>query len=98
MKKLILIPLLLFSLNLSAKQTQDVDIKVNGMVCSFCAQGIEKGLKKTGHVEKVNVDMDKKIVHVKFKKGQSLDEKRLTQIILDAGMNVEKINRKPASD
>ncbi len=43
MKKLVLISLVSLSLfSQVALATQTIQAKVNGMVCAFCAQGIEK--------------------------------------------------------
>ena len=64
---------------------------VNGMVCSFCAQGIEKSLLKMGATKEVFVDLKKKTVAVEAKEGQVLDAKAISAEIVDAGYDVVKI-------
>jgi 3-isopropylmalate dehydratase small subunit len=64
---------------------------VNGMVCSFCAQGIEKSLSKMGATKEVFVDLKKKTVAVEAKDGQVLDAKAISVEIVDAGYDVVKI-------
>mgnify|MGYP001371335844 CR=1 FL=1 len=47
--------LLLFSLFLY--EPQIVEVKIKGMVCSFCAQGLQKGIGKLEEVEKVEINV-----------------------------------------
>ncbi len=60
-------------------------VKVQGMVCAFCAQGIEKNFKKKNEVSAVEVDLDKMQVLIKFKKGQSLTEASIKEVVTGAG-------------
>lgn len=71
----------------------DVKVSVNGMVCGFCAQGITKKLNKTEAVEKVNVDLEKKVVSFSTLAGKQLDDAAITKLITDAGYAVVKIER-----
>jgi copper chaperone CopZ len=64
---------------------------VNGMVCAFCAQGIEKRLSKLPATQAVYVDLKQKIVAVEAKDGQSLDGKTITAEITDAGYDVTNL-------
>lgn len=64
---------------------------VNGMVCAFCAQGIEKRLSKLPETKGVFVDLKNKIVAVEAKDGMTLDKKVLQNEIKDAGYDVTKI-------
>lgn len=99
MKKLILLLtaiILIFSAPVYAEQSVqsgDAQVTVNGLVCDFCARALEKVFSKEEAVEAISVDMDTKLVTVNFNDGQSLDDDRLTQLITDAGYNVENINR-----
>ena len=65
-------------------------ITVNGMVCAFCAQGIEKRLSKLPATKAVYVDLKEKIVAVEAKDGMKLDEKTVRAEITDAGYDVVK--------
>jgi copper chaperone CopZ len=64
---------------------------VNGMVCAFCAQGIEKRLSKLPATQAVHVDLKKKIVAVEAKPGQTLDPKLVTAEITEAGYDVTQL-------
>ncbi|MEQ1686457.1 MAG: heavy metal-associated domain-containing protein [Burkholderiaceae bacterium] len=68
-----------------------VKASVNGMVCAFCAQGIEKRLSKLPATKAVYVDLKQKIVAVEAKDGQTLDTKTITAEITDAGYDVTKL-------
>ncbi|MFM2051060.1 MAG: hypothetical protein RL682_1551 [Pseudomonadota bacterium] len=64
---------------------------VNGMVCAFCAQGIEKRISSMPATKAVYVDLKKKTVAVEAKEGQTLDGKAITLEITDAGYDVVKL-------
>lgn len=68
-----------------------VKASVNGMVCAFCAQGIEKRLSKLPATHAVFVDLKQKVVVVEAKEGQTLDTKIITAEITDAGYDVTKL-------
>jgi copper chaperone CopZ len=65
-------------------------VTVNGMVCAFCAQGIEKTIAKMPQTKAVYVNLDKKIVAVEAKDGQKLDMAKIKAGIVDAGFDVVK--------
>jgi copper chaperone CopZ len=75
----------------AALATTSVKATVNGMVCAFCAQGIEKRLSKMPATKAVFVDLQRKVVAVEAKEGQKLDEKAITVEITDAGYDVVKM-------
>ena len=50
-----------------------VKATVNGMVCAFCAQGIEKRLSALPATKAVFVDLKQKVVAVEAKDGQTID-------------------------
>jgi copper chaperone CopZ len=68
-----------------------VKASVNGMVCAFCAQGIEKRLANLPATKAVYVDLKQKVVAVEAKDGQSLDAKTISAEIVDAGYDVTKL-------
>jgi copper chaperone CopZ len=63
-------------------------VKVNGMVCAFCAQGIEKNLKSDSAVDKVDVSLENHQVVVHFKPGKTLGDDRITELLKSAGYSV----------
>lgn len=64
---------------------------VNGMVCAFCAQGIERRLIKMGATKEVFVDLKRRTVAVEIKDGEALDSKAITAEIVDAGYDVVQL-------
>jgi copper chaperone CopZ len=77
----------LSSISFAATSTK---ITVNGMVCSFCAQGIEKRLSKMPETKAVFVDLKNKVVAVEAKDGMTLDNKLIAFEITEAGYDVVK--------
>jgi copper chaperone CopZ len=75
----------------SAFATESIKATVNGMVCAFCAQGIESNLSKLPAAKVVFVDLKKKIVAVEAREGQKLDGKLISAEIKDAGYDVVKL-------
>ena len=66
---------------ISSMAATSMKFTVNGMVCSFCAQGIEKSLLKMGATKEVFVDLKKKTVAVEAKEGQVLDAKAINRSV-----------------
>lgn len=93
MKKLshLLMAALLAGTTASAFAATSVKVDVNGMVCAFCAQGIEKRLSQLPATQAVYVDLKQKIVAVEAKEGQTLDTKTIAAEITDAGYDVKKL-------
>lgn len=85
MKKLFIATLLLSSLAFAKPLTGEVNVSVKGMVCAFCAQGLTKAFKKMPEVEKVNVSLEEKTVHLVLKKDTSLEDSKIIETIKDAG-------------
>ena len=70
-----------------------VDIDVNGLVCEFCAVTIEKGFEKKPEIQEVKVDLEVGKVFITFTDGNNLTDEELTDVIINNGYNVAKINR-----
>jgi copper chaperone CopZ len=64
---------------------------VNGMVCAFCAQGIEKSIAKMDATKAVFVDLKSRIVLVEARDGKTLDSQAISTAIVDAGYEVVKL-------
>ena len=88
MKKVMLIVMVLFSLN-SYALTQKIEVL--GLVCAFCAQGIEKSFGSDENVKDVFVNLENYFIAIESKDGKSIDEKLIRTIITDAGYDVQKI-------
>lgn len=88
MKK-ILLALLVVCGTTHAAET--VTAKVNGMVCAFCAQGIEKKARALPETEDVYVNLKQKIVAVQVREGHTLSPDALKALVRDAGYDVTAI-------
>jgi mercuric ion binding protein len=74
-----------------------IEIDVNGLVCAFCAQGIEKTMKGFDATADVFVSLENRLVAVQLKDGSDIADAELTQAITDAGYTVVAIRRTDAS-
>ncbi|HJS21549.1 MAG TPA: heavy-metal-associated domain-containing protein [Steroidobacteraceae bacterium] len=70
-----------------------IEMKVNGLVCAFCAQGIEKTLRKNPATEDVVVSLEHKLVAIATRDGQDITDADLTTALKDAGYDVKSITR-----
>jgi copper chaperone CopZ len=66
---------------------------VNGMVCGFCATGIEKTFRAQPEVKTVNVDLENRLVTIQTKQGQTLDDSRIKKLLGNAGYSVVAVAR-----
>jgi copper chaperone CopZ len=71
-----------------------IHVKVSGMVCAFCAQGITKKFKSEKAVSAVDVQLSDKEVNLKLKEGQDIADDKIKEILTDSGYTVEMIERK----
>jgi mercuric ion binding protein len=65
--------------------TGEIHVKVKGMVCAFCAQGLTKTFKKMPEVQEVSVSLEGKFVHLSLKKDQSLEDTKILEAVKEAG-------------
>ena len=72
----------------------DVVLKVRGMVCSFCVQGVEKKLLAVPAVEKVVVKLKEKSVQLWLHDGKAATDSQLKDAIESAGYNLQTVVRK----
>ncbi len=63
-------------------------LQVNGMVCAFCAQGIEKRLKAMPQTGELFIDLRNKVVAIEPRPGQTLDAQRVASEVREAGYDV----------
>jgi len=70
-----------------------IKVSVNGLVCAFCARGIEKTFKKISAVSNIDVDLENKLVTIITKPSEKLDDQTVTKLITDSGYQVTNIVR-----
>ena len=90
MKQLLLLVVGL-GLSLTTFATPSYKVTVNGMVCSFCAQGIEKKMKALPETKGVYVELKNHLVVVEAKDGLIISQDMIKKIIKDAGYEVKSI-------
>ena len=69
-------------------------VEVNGMVCDFCARGIEKTFYKDKDVKKVNVSLENGIVLIGYKNSKNIDIDEIKNIFLSNGQTATKVTIK----
>ncbi len=70
-----------------------IEMKVYGLVCGFCAQGIEKTLRKNPATADVVVSLENKLVAIGTRDGADISDVDLTKALTDAGYDVKSISR-----
>jgi copper chaperone CopZ len=84
---------LLLALASATAAADTIEMKVYGLVCGFCAQGIEKTLRKNPATEDVVVSLEDRLVAVATRAGKDIPDGELTQALTDAGYDVKGIAR-----
>jgi copper chaperone CopZ len=80
-------------LGLTAAVSADtIKATVNGMVCGFCATGIEKTFKAQPEVKAVDVDLENKLVTIQTKQGRTLDDAKIKKLLGNAGYSVVRVS------
>ena len=73
------------------KDSKVAVVNVIGMVCDFCARGIEKTFNKDEFVRKVDVDLANGQVLIAYKADKLINQKEISELILANGQNVTGI-------
>jgi len=74
-------------------QATTIEMTVNGLVCGFCALGIEKTLRKNAATADVLVSLENRLVAVATKPGADIPDETLRKALQDAGYDVKAIAR-----
>lgn len=80
-----------------AASAATIEVDVNGLVCAFCAQGIEKSLRGFDATADVFVSLEDRLVAVALKDGGDIPEPELRKAITDAGYAVVAVRRSDES-
>jgi len=84
----------------AAASASTIEMTVNGLVCGFCAQGIEKTLRKNPATDDVFVSLEHRLVAVATKPDADIPDESLREALRDSGYDVVTINRtdRPLAD
>jgi copper chaperone CopZ len=88
-----ILALMTLSLVGTAAAAATIEVKVNGLVCGFCAQGIEKTLRKNPATADVFVSLENRLVAVVTKDGAEIPDADLRKALTAAGYDVKAIER-----
>jgi len=95
MKNIIsIITVLLLSLSFSFAQQREVQVRVDGLSCPFCAYGLEKKLLKLDGVMNLTIDVDNGILTFYEEKGKVVLEEEIRRVVKDAGFTPGEITYK----
>jgi mercuric ion binding protein len=92
MRHILLTLIILVGLSGSAL-SETIKTTVNGMVCAFCATGIEKTFRKQPEVATVKVDLPTKRVTITTKPGKTLSDGKIKEVVTYSGYTMGKIVR-----
>jgi copper chaperone CopZ len=81
----------------SLSRAGTIEMTVNGLVCGFCAQGIEKTLRKNSSTADVVVSLENRLVAVATKPGTDISDDVLREALTNAGYDVKAITRSETS-
>lgn len=79
--------------SIASASQKSIQIGLDGLVCAFCAQGVEKKMKAQAATDKVFVSLDHKIAVVALKDGKDIADDTIKSEITNAGYVVKSINR-----
>ena len=87
----VLLETLLLPIAWAAPVSNRIDVTINGMVCSFCAQGIERNLRRLPGVQGVTVDLSQHRVAIILRPDGAVEDAQIRQVIRDSGFDVREI-------
>jgi len=90
---MLLLAALVLAAPLHAAEPRTIEMEVHGLVCAFCAQGIEKTLRGQAATADVFVSLERRLVAVALKDGADIGDDRLRELLQEAGYTVVAIQR-----
>ncbi|HKS58165.1 MAG TPA: heavy-metal-associated domain-containing protein [Steroidobacteraceae bacterium] len=85
--------LLITFLAVGGARASTIELTVNGLVCGFCAQGIEKTLRRNAATDDVFVSLENRLVAVATKPDADIPDDELRKALKNAGYDVKAIAR-----
>jgi mercuric ion binding protein len=77
----------------SSTSAATIELTVNGLVCGFCAQGIEKTLRRNAATDDVFVSLENRLVAIATRPDTDIADEVLRKALKDAGYDVKAIAR-----
>ena len=69
------------------KEAQIAIISVNGMVCDFCARGIERSFSKDINIKKIDVDLSRGKILLAYDLLKEINFEEIKKLIVENGQN-----------
>ena len=69
------------------KEAQIAIISVNGMVCDFCARGIERSFSKDINIKKIDVDLSRGKIFLAYNLVKEINFEEIKKLIVENGQN-----------
>jgi copper chaperone CopZ len=91
-----LLPLLVLLLS-GVANALTIEMTVHGLVCGFCAQGIEKRLRKFSQTAEVLVSLENRLVALTLKESTDIADATLREALEKSGYAVIEIRRTETS-
>ncbi len=95
-KNFIILGLIIFSLGifirLASAEPTKVQVKLDGLVCTFCAYNLEKKLKRVEAVEDLKILVNAGLAELTIKEGKSIDIDGIKKAVKDGGFTPREIH------
>ena len=70
-----------------------ITLRVDGMVCPFCAYGLEKRLGEIESIDAILIRISDGLVQIRVKEGRPLEDEALEEAVERAGFSLREIHR-----
>jgi len=72
-------------------QTQQVQIRVDGLSCPFCAYGLEKKLQDIDGVSEIKIDINQGLATLRVSEDKTVSEEEIRKVVKQAGFTPKEI-------
>ena len=93
LRKLLITLTLIIIITIQKLSASEINIKVNGLVCEFCAITLEKNFKKSPQIEKIEINLEQKNIKLNVSNNKDISNQEITEIIINNGYAVAEIIR-----
>lgn len=93
MKRILLTTVALIFLGITAlfAQSKQVNVRVDGLSCPFCAYGLEKKFKKIEGANDIKIDVDKGLLTFTMDEDKTVTEEEIKKKVKQAGFTPKEI-------
>ncbi len=86
-----IILILMIFIRLASAEPARVQVKLDGLVCTFCAYNLEKKLKRVEAVEDLKILVNAGLAEITIKEGKLIDIDGLKKAVKDSGFTLREI-------